>query len=147
MLKLELEKIGYKHIKKKQKMELDYIENVNGLDENIVRLYNFNKAEAILFRDLLKETIIDKRQKLDLSQVDFITPRNCNLIFGLFKSDEGILTKDNQTFFCILTLEGFTNMAKLLEPFCKKETKGFQYLYDIDNPTDLLFSPSAGLVD
>ncbi|MFT5673548.1 MAG: hypothetical protein ACI9JT_002200, partial [Polaribacter sp.] len=130
-----------------QKMELDYIENVNGLDENIVRLYNFNKAEAILFRDLLKETIIDKRQKLDLSQVDFITPRNCNLIFGLFKSDEGILTKDNQTFFCILTLEGFTNMAKLLEPFCKKETKGFQYLYDIDNPTDLLFSPSAGLVD
>jgi len=132
---------------KKQKMELDYIENVNGLDENIVRLYNFNKAEAILFRDLLKETIIDKRQKLDLSQVDFITPRNCNLIFGLFKSDEGILTKDNQTFFCILTLEGFTNMAKLLEPFCKKETKGFQYLYDIDNPTDLLFSPSAGLVD
>jgi hypothetical protein len=128
-------------------MELDYIENVNGLDENIVRLYNFNKAEAILFRDLLKETIIDKRQKLDLSQVDFITPRNCNLIFGLFKSDEGILTKDNQTFFCILTLEGFTNMAKLLEPFCKKETKGFQYLYDIDNPTDLLFSPSAGLVD
>jgi hypothetical protein len=38
-------------------------------------------------------------------------------------------------------------MAKLLEPFCKKETKGFQYLYDIDNPTDLLFSPSAGLVD
>ena len=128
-------------------MELDYIENVNGLDENIVRLYNFNKAEAILFRDLLKETIIDKRQKLDLSQVDFITPRNCNLIFGLFKSDEGILTKDNQTFFCILTLEGFTNMAKLLEPFCKKETKGFQYLYDIDNPTDLLFSPSASLVD
>tara|TARA_B100000809_G_scaffold135252_1_gene132861 strand:- start:181 stop:567 length:387 start_codon:yes stop_codon:yes gene_type:complete len=128
-------------------MELDYIENVNGLDENIVRLYNFNKAEAILFRDLIKKTIIDKRQKLDLSEVDFITPRNCNLIFGLFKSDEGILTKDNQTFFCILTLEGFKNMAKLLEPFCKKETKGFQYLYDIDNPTDLLFSPSAGLVD
>ena len=85
-------------------MELDYIENVNGLDENIVRLYNFNKTEAILFRDLLKETIIDKKQKLDLSQVDFITPRNCNLIFGLFKSDEGILTKDNKTFFCILTL-------------------------------------------
>ena len=128
-------------------MELDYIENVNGLDENIVRLYNFNKAEAILFRDLIKETIIDKRQKLDLSEVDFIAPRNCNLIFGLFKSDEGILTKDKQTFFCILTLEGFKNMAKLLEPFCKKETKGFQYLYDIDNPTDLLFSPSAGLVD
>ena len=124
-------------------MELDYIENVNGLDENIVRLYNFNKAEAILFRELVVDTIIAKKKKLDLSEVDFIYPRNCNLIFGLFKSDEGILTKDNQTFFCILTLEGFTNMAKLLEPFCEKESKGYQYLYDIDNPTDLLFCPTA----
>ncbi|MCH3883379.1 MULTISPECIES: hypothetical protein [Tenacibaculum] len=124
-------------------MELDYIENVNGLDENIVRLYNFKKAEAILFRDLIIDTIINKRQKLDLSQVDFISPRNCNLILGLFKSDEGILTQDNKNFFCILTLEGFENMVKLLEPFCIKETRSYQYLYDIDNPTDFLFSPSA----
>lgn len=124
-------------------MELDYIENVNGLDENIVRLYNFNKAEAILFRDLLIDTIINKKQQLNLSQVDFITPRNCNLILGLFKSDEGILTQDNETFFCILTLEGFQNMIKLIEPFCLKETRSYQYLYDIDNPTDFLFSPSA----
>lgn len=124
-------------------MELDYIDNVNGLDENIVRLYNFNKVEAILFRDLLVDTVIVKKQKLDLSQVDFITARNCNLIFGLFKSDEGILSKDKETFFCILTLEGFRNMAKLIEPFCKKESKAYQYLYDIDTPTDLLFCPSA----
>ena len=128
-------------------MELDYIENVNGLGENVVRLYNFNKAEAIQFRALLKEKIIDKKQKLDLSEVDFITPRNCNLIFGLFKSDEGIITKDNETFFCVLTLIGFKNMLKLLEPFCKKESRSFQYLYDIDNPTDLLFSPSASAVE
>ena len=124
-------------------MELDYIENVNELDENVVRLYNFDKAEAIQFRDLIQGVIIDKRKKLDLSEVDFITPRNCNLLFGLFKSDEGILTKDNETFFCILTLEGYVNMVKLLEPFCQKESRGFQYLYDIDNPTDLLFSPTA----
>lgn len=124
-------------------MELDYRENVNGLEENIVRLYNFNKAEAIKFRHLVLDVIIHKKQKLDLATIDFITPRNCNLIFGLFKSDEGILTKDNETFFCILTLEGFKKMAELLEPFCLKESKGYQYLYDIDNPTDLLFCPSA----
>ena len=128
-------------------MELDYIENVNGLGENVVRLYNFNKAEAIQFRAVLQDTVIDKKQKLDLSEVDFITPRNCNLIFGLFKSDEGIITKDNETFFCVLTLSGFKNMLKLLEPFCNKESRSFQYLYDIDNPTDLLFSPSASAVE
>ena len=124
-------------------MKLDYIDNYNGLHENIVRLFNFDKAEAILFRDLLKETIIDKKQKLDVSQVDFIDTEECNLIFGLFKTDEGILTKDNKTFFCILTLESFIEMVRLLEPFCKKETKGHQYLYDVDTPTDLLFAPSA----
>jgi hypothetical protein len=124
-------------------MKLDYIDDYNELQENLVRLYNFDMAEAIKFRDLLIEVVILKKQKLDLSQVDFIEPRNCNLILGLFKTDEGILTKDNQTFFCILTLKGFENMVKLIEPFCKKESKGYQYLYDIDNPTDLLFCPSA----
>jgi hypothetical protein len=128
-------------------MELDYIENVNGLEQNIVRLYNFNKAEAIQFRELIKDTIITKRQKLDLSQVDFITPRNCNLIFGLFKSDEGIITQDNKTLFCVLTLKSFINMVKLIEPFCLKESKGYQYLYDVDNPTDLLFCPTASLIE
>lgn len=124
-------------------MEVDYIENFNGLDENLVRLYNFDKKEAIKFKKLLEETVINKKQKLNLAEVDFIETRNCNLIFGLFKSDEGILTKDNETFFCILTLEGFKNMVKLIEPFCVKESRGHQYLYDVDTPTDLLFCPSA----
>jgi hypothetical protein len=124
-------------------MELDYIENVNGLDENVVRLYNFDMAESIKFRALIKDVIIDKKKRLDLSEVDFITPRNCNLLFGLFNSDEGILTKDNETFFCALTMESYVNMITLLEPFCKKESRGFQYFYDVDSPTDLLFSPTA----
>lgn len=124
-------------------MEVDYIENFNGLDENLVRLYNFDQKEANKFRELLEETVINKKQKLNLAEVDFIEARNCNLIFGLFKSDEGILTKDNETFFCILTLESFKNMVKLIEPFCVKESRAHQYLYDVDTPTDLLFCPSA----
>ncbi|MFT6699887.1 MAG: hypothetical protein ACJAVD_001396 [Porticoccaceae bacterium] len=124
-------------------MELDYIENVNGLDENVVRLYNFDKAEAIKFRALIKDVVIDKKKRLDLSEVDFITPRNCNLLFGLFNSNEGILTKNNETFFCVLTMESYVNMINLIEPFCKKESRGYQYLYDVDCPTDLLFSPTA----
>ena len=124
-------------------MKLDYLEDYNGLEENIVRLFDFNKAEAIKFKNILKETVIDKKQKLDVSQVDFINTENYNLIFGLFKTDEGILTKDNQTFFCVLTIESFRKMIRLLEPFCKKETKSYQYLYDLDTPTDLLFAPNA----
>lgn len=124
-------------------MQLDYLDNYNGLNENIVRLFDFNKAEAIQFRDLIQNTVVNNKQKLDLSQIDYINTENYNLIFGLFKTDEGILTKDKQTFFCILTMDGFQKMIQLLEPFCQKETRGHQYLYDIDNPTDLLFAPSA----
>ena len=124
-------------------MELDYIENINEFGENVVRLYNFDKGQVIKFRELIKDTIVTRKQKLDLSQVDFIEKRNCNLILGLFKTDEGILTKDNKTFYCVLTLESYNTMLKLLKPFCEKETKGYQYLYDIDNPTDFLFSPAG----
>ncbi len=124
-------------------MELDYIENINEFGENVVRLYNFDKRQGIKFRELIKDTIVIRKQKLDLSQVDFIEKRNCNLILGLFKTDEGILSSDNKTFYCALTLESYDNMLKLLEPFCEKETRGYQYLYDIDNPTDFLFTPAG----
>ena len=124
-------------------MELDYIANINEFGENIVRLYNFDKGQVIKFRDLIEESIVKRKQKLDLSQVDFIKRRNCNLILGLFKTDEGILSTDDKTFYCALTLQGYKNILKLLEPFCEKETKGYQFLYDIDNPTDFLFSPAG----
>ena len=86
-------------------MELDYIENINEYGENVVSLYNFDKAQAIKFRDLIKDTILIRKHKLDLSHVDFIERRNCNLILGLFKTDEGILSKDNNTFYCMLTIK------------------------------------------
>jgi len=124
-------------------MELDFIDNINGFGESVVRLYNFNKTESTKFRDLIEDVIINKKQKLYLSEVGFIEPRNCKLILGIFKEDEGIFTLDNELFFCALTLDGFKNMLTLLEPFCRKETKGHQYLYDLDNPIDFLFSPAG----
>ncbi|MFK8046767.1 MAG: hypothetical protein AB8B72_14810 [Crocinitomicaceae bacterium] len=124
-------------------MELDFIDHVNEFGENMVRLYNFDKAQAILFRDLIQSVIIEKKQKLYLSEIDFIEPRNCKLIMGLFKEDEGIFTLDKETFFCALTENGYQEMLKRLEPFCKKETIGHSYLYELDNPTDFLFAPAG----
>lgn len=124
-------------------MELDYIANINEFGDNVVRLYNFDKAEALQFKTLIEDQIINKKQKLDMSQIEFIETQNCNLILGLFKSDEGIFTPDNKTFYCALTLESYKKMLVLIEPFCKKDRVSYQYLYDVDNPTDLLFSPAG----
>ena len=124
-------------------MRLDYIANINAYGENVVRLYDANKSEAMKFSHLIEETIVKGKKKLDLSQVDFIERRNCNLILGIYESDEGIFSVDGNIFYCALTLDGYRNMLTLLAPFCKKDTKGHQYLYDIDNPTDFLFSPAG----
>lgn len=124
-------------------MELDFIPNINEFEENVVRLYNFDKSESAMFRDLIREVIIEKGERLDLSQFDFIEGRNCNLILVPFRKDEGIVTQDTKTFFCALTKETFIKMLGLLEPFCDKNRKSHQFLYDLDNPIDFLFSPAG----
>ena len=128
-------------------MKIDYQENINEFGENVVRIYDFNKEEAGYFRDLIREIIVNRNLKLDLSQADFINTEKINIILGIYKEDEGILTEDNQTFFCLLTKVQYEKMLNLIEPFCHKESKGFQYLYEVDNPTDLLFVPAAKDID
>ncbi len=92
---------------------------------------------------MIKDIVIDKEERLDLSQINFIKARNCNLILVPFRNDEGIVTKDTETFFCALTKETYSKMLDLIEPFCKKNAKSHQFLYDIDNPIDFLFAPAG----
>jgi len=124
-------------------MTLDYIDNINSYGENIVRLYNFNKLQAVKFSQAIQQIIISNKKQLDLSTLDFIEARNCNLILRIANEDVGMVSSDKINFFCDLTIKGFENMVLLLEPFCSKETKGYQWLYDIDNLTDFLFSPGG----
>ena len=124
-------------------MKLDYFYEVNGYGESIVRLYDFDKAEAAKFKLSIQQFIASKTKQLDLSSLDFIKVRNCNLTFRIAEEDEGIVTDDEVIFFCDLTKEGYEGMIVLLEPFCNKETKGYQWLYDLDNPVGFLFSPAG----
>ena len=82
--------------------------------------------------------LLDKTQ-LDLAALDFIYPINCNLIFCLAETDIGIVAKDDQTYNCLLTLNGYQKIINLLEPFCSSENVGYQWLYDNNHPIDLLF--------
>lgn len=124
-------------------MKLDYIDGLNGFGDNMVRLFDFDMYEAILFRDILIKFTSDESPFIKIADLEFIEPRNCTL--ALFKSeeDEGIISEDDKNFFCVLTIEGYQKMIQLLEPFCTKETKGYQFLYDVDSLTDFLFSPAG----
>ena len=122
-------------------MKLEFLDNVNEYQDQVIRLYNFDKTEAIKFRDAIQKTIIEANKPLDLNSLDFIEPVNCKLILHISDTDEGILTMDNRTFFCDLTIDGYKHMLYLIEPFCIKDTRSFQMLYDLDTQVDFLFSP------
>jgi hypothetical protein len=124
-------------------MTLDYLPNVNAFGDHLVRLYNFNSIEAGAFRDAFKETLIDKKAVLDLSDLLFIDRKGINLKFRIFPEDEGVRTNDGETFYCDMTYASFERMLGLFEPFTKKETRTYQYLYDLDIETDLVFSPEG----
>ncbi len=122
-------------------MKLEFLDDVNEYQDQVIRLYNFDKAEATQFRDSIQKTIIDANQSLDLNSLDFIEPINCKLILHISDTDEGIFSMDDKTFFCDLTPDGYKNMLRLIEPFCIKDSRSFTMLYDLDTQMDFLFSP------
>jgi hypothetical protein len=124
-------------------MKLEFLDSINEYGDHIVKLYDFNKEEAVKFRQAIQETIIDANRPLDLNSLDFIQPVNCKLILHISDTDEGVFSIDNKTFFCDLTIEGYIEMLRLIEPYCNKNTRSFQMLYDLDTEIDLLFSPSS----
>jgi len=124
-------------------MQLDYIDSINEYGDNIVRLYDFDSAEAEKFMKIVHETLVINKKSLDISSIIFIVARNCRLTLRIADEDEGITTSDKMQFYCDLTIAGYEQMIALLEQFCNKETKGYQFLYDIDSQTDFLFSPAG----
>ena len=128
---------------KTNNMQLDYIHHMNAYGDNIVRLYDFDRSQATKFRQILEQTLLIDRKTLDLSSIDFIQPRNCNLYLRLAGEDLGIQSDDGRDFYCDLTTPAYKQMIVLLDPFCKRETKGYQWLYDVDSPIDFLFSPAG----
>lgn len=129
--------------KKNKKMKLEFLDSINEYGDHIVKLYNFDKEEALKFQQAIQETIIDAHKPLDLNTLNFIEPVNCKLILHISDTDEGIFSIDNKTFFCDLTVEGYKEIVRLVEPYCNKNTRSFQMLYDLDTEIDFLFSPSG----
>lgn len=124
-------------------MTLDYLANINNFGDHIIRLYNFDKIQAAAFYEVFKKTIIEDRKVLDLSEILFIDRSGINLKIRIFPVDEGVRTNDGVTFYCDLTYNSLLEMLKLIEPFTKKETRTYQYLYDLDIETDFVFSPEG----
>ncbi|MBL7892042.1 MAG: hypothetical protein JNL63_05390 [Bacteroidia bacterium] len=121
-------------------MKLEFLKNINEYNEHAIRLFDFNSSQANEFRHTIDGLIANREDHIDLSSLDFIQSINCKLTLRVGQSDEGISTVDELNFFCDLTINNYKNMMQLLSPFCRKESSGYQWLYDIDTPIDFLFS-------
>lgn len=124
-------------------MKLDYIDEINEHGEDLVRLYDFTKEEAQMLKQAIETTILANNDELQLHTLEFIEPRNCYLTLRVADNDEGILTLDKINFYCFLSNETYKKLVVLMEPFCKKDLKAYQFLYDLDTPTDFILSPAG----
>lgn len=121
-------------------MKLEFLKNINKYNEHAVRLSDFNASEASLFMAAVERLIADAATPLELSSLPFIESVNCRLTLRSSEEDSGISYSGNLDFYCDLRLDSYREMVILLIPFCKKESKGYQWLYDLDNPIGFLFS-------
>jgi uncharacterized protein YfbU (UPF0304 family) len=123
-------------------MKLEFLANINEYDEHIVKLSDFDSAQARKFQAVVNYLVNEEGKYINITTLDFIQAVNCKVILRVSEEDLGIWTTDNIHFICDLTINSYKNIINLLEPFCKRESKGYQYLYDLDTPIDFLFSGS-----
>jgi hypothetical protein len=131
-------------------MKIEFIDDISAggrfphADPNqLVRIYDFDTTQAQLLKEMIQSEIIENKEELELSSLEFVQAVNCNLRLRITDVDNGIATFKNNIFYCDLTIESYKVMVFLIEPFCNDEFGGYQWLYDLDTPIDFLFSPGG----
>lgn len=136
-------------------MKLDYLNEMtdNGRypdadPDKLIRLYDFEPAEARKLQEAIRYQIISRGLPLALSTLPFIQSVNCQLTLVPAEEHLGIKTLSNSTDFTgIFTIASFLEMLEIIHPFTEDTNglHGYNWLYDpgIDE-IDLLLSPGGG---
>jgi hypothetical protein len=111
----------------------------DGHDE-LIRLFNFDAREAAALMAVVSDWLRDPSGPLQLDTLPFIFNVNCSVRSVVADKDEGIWAIGAGAFECRSRIASIEWMLNLMEPFSKEAT-GYQWLYDLDTPIELLFSP------
>jgi hypothetical protein len=124
-------------------MKLEFLAD-GSPDCPLIRLYAFDQSEILRFKDLISTLSLGTATNISLHEQPWINPVDgCTVEMRLGKRDQGIKQIGPSGFECVLTEEGWTDVAFLLEPFCAKELpRGYQWL-DERGQVSLLISPSG----
>jgi hypothetical protein len=116
-------------------MKLEYIPEDDSEDTPLVRLYDFDIADAGKLRKAFSDLASESSQFLELHNADFIEAINdCRLTLAVNHWDQGLSRiGEPATFRCALTAGSWDNIVGLTEPFTQPGSHGFQWL----NATDV----------
>jgi hypothetical protein len=95
----------------------------------LIRLYEFDQAEAQQLRQLVRSLAAGDREDVALQNevwVESVTGCCLNLRRG--NRNQGVRPARADKFECVLSPEGWSDVEGLLEPFSESNSSGFQWL-------------------
>lgn len=111
----------------------------------MIRLYGFDIPSALRLMALFRALADDSHQHIrlhDQSGVEAI--QGCQLDLRVGSRDRGIKQTSPNTFECVLTPEGWAEVADLTEPFCEAGDNSEHYQWLNENgKVSLLLSPTG----
>jgi hypothetical protein len=105
----------------------------------LIRLYAFDRAEAVRLREIANTLASGSQQAISLHEEPGMEPiGGCQLDLCLGRQDSGIVRKAPLKFACVLTADGWRDVAFLVQPFCETQSGGFQWLNEVGEMSLLL---------
>ena len=109
-------------------MKFEYLPN-GSPDCPLIRLFEFNQAEARSLSDLVRSLVTGECQSVALqSEVWAESVGGCRLNLRRDARNQGVHELDPMSFECVLSSGGWSNVHGLLDPFCDLHPTGFQWL-------------------
>ena len=124
-------------------MKLEYLPS-GSPDCPLVRLYEFDATGASRLREAIRSLGDGSLQHVPLHEEWWITSiAGCQLDLRLGPRDLGLVERLPSKFECVLTAQGWAEMAAMIDPFCAgKTTETFAWLNE-DGEALLLLTPSG----
>jgi hypothetical protein len=125
-------------------MKLEFLAS-GSPDCPLIRLYDFDMAAASRLREVFQRVSVGSPPSVPLHEEPGIEAiGGCRVDLSLGNRDRGILEIHPLSFECILTKEGWSNVAALTEPFCESEDVRGQYQWlNEDGEVSLLLSQNG----
>lgn len=109
-------------------MKLEYLAD-GSQDCPLIRLYEFNQAEARSLRNLVRSLATGEADSVALQGERWAeSVGGCKLTLRRGTRNQGVREVDPLNFECVLSSGGWRNVEGLLDPFCDSHTAGFQWL-------------------